>query len=110
MRKHEIPRKKESETRLFIIFSLRSLASTIVGAMIGAVIGFALQIVFGLTALLISVGLLGLIGFAVGTIPIMYIPGIPVTKEIQGEYLYNVLWKYYLFKQRRSLKVSFKEE
>ena len=39
MRKHEIPRKKQNETRIFVIFSIRSLISTVIGVFVGLVIG-----------------------------------------------------------------------
>lgn len=107
---HEIPREKKNETRIFVIFSIRSLASTVIGVVIGALLGLIINL-FKIPYLpYVLVGIFGLIGFLVGTVPIIYIPGIPVTKEVQGEYLYNVLLKYSLFKQRRSLKVMIEED
>ena len=101
MRKHEIPRKKQNETRLFVIFSLRSLV-TVLG-----IIPLMLNFQMGL---FILAGIFGLIGFTIGTFPVMYIPGIPITKEVQGEYLYNLVFRYYIFRGRRSLKTYIEEE
>ena len=103
MRKHEIPRKKQNETRIFVIFSIRSLISTVIGIMVGVIIGVIPLL------LNFQVGMFILVGI-IGTFPVMYIPGIPITKEIQGEYLYNIVFRYYVFKGRRSLKIYSEEE
>ena len=110
MRKHEIPRKKQNETRLFVIFSLRSLVTTVIGIMIGVVLGIIPLMLNFQMGLFILAGIFGLIGFIIGTFPVMYIPGIPITKEVQGEYLYNLVFRYYIFRGRRSLKTYIEEE
>ena len=110
MRKHEIPRKKQNETRLFVIFSLRSLVTTVIGIMIGVVLGIIPLMLNFQMGLFILAGIFGLIGFPIGTFPVMYIPGIPITKEVQGEYLYNLVFRYYIFRGRRSLKTYIEEE
>lgn len=110
MRKHEIPRKKQNETRLFVIFSLRSLVTTVIGIMIGVVLGIIPLMLNFQMGLFILAGIFGLIGFTIGTFPVMYIPGIPITKEVQGEYLYNLVFRYYIFRRRRSLKTYIEEE
>ena len=110
MRKHEIPRKKQNETRLFVIFSLRSLVTTVIGIMIGVVLGIIPLMLNFQMGLFILAGIFGLIEFTIGTFPVMYIPGIPITKEVQGEYLYNLVFRYYIFRGRRSLKTYIEEE
>ena len=87
MRKHEIPRKKQNETRLFVIFSLRSLVTTVIGIMIGVVLGIIPLMLNFQMGLFILAGIFGLIGFTIGTFPVMYIPGIPITKEVQKKLL-----------------------
>lgn len=110
MKKHEIPRKKQNETRIFVIFSIRSLISTVIGIMVGVIIGIIPLLFNFQVGMFILVGIFGLLGFIIGTFPVMYIPGIPITKEIQGEYLYNIVFRYYVFKGRRSLKIYSEEE
>ena len=110
MRKHEIPRKKQNETRLFVIFSLRSLVTTVIGIMIGVVLGIIPLLLNFQIGMFVLVGIFGLLGFMIGTFPVMYIPGIPITKEVQGEYLYNLVFRYYIFRGRRSLKTYIEEE
>ena len=110
MRKHEIPRKKQNETRIFVIFSIRSLISTVIGIMVGVIIGIIPLLLNFQVGMFILVGIFGLLGFIIGTFPVMYIPGVPITKEIQGEYLYNIVFRYYVFKGRRSLKIYSEEE
>ena len=110
MRKHEIPRKKQNETRIFVIFSIRSLISTVIGIMVGIIIGVIPLLLNFQVGMFILVGIFGLLGFIIGTFPVMYIPGIPITKEVQGEYLYNLVFRYYIFRGRRSLKTYIEEE
>ena len=110
MKKHEIPRKKQNETRIFVIFSIRSLISTVIGIMVGVIIGIIPLLLNFQVGMFILVGIFGLLGFIIGTFPVMYIPGIPITKEVQGEYLYNLVFRYYIFRGRRSLKTYIEEE
>ena len=110
MRKHEIPRKKQNETRIFVIFSIRSLISTVIGIMVGLIIGVIPLLLNFQIGMFVLVGIFGLLGFMIGTFPVIYIPGIPITKEIQGEYIYNIIFRYYVFKGRRSLKIYSEEE
>ena len=111
MRKHEIPRKKKSETRLFVIFSLRSLASTAIGAIFGTVIGMMISMVIESQVVMYSIiGFVAFIGFLIGTIPVFYITIFPFTKSVQGMYLNEVVVKYLNYKRKRSLKVIKKGE
>lgn len=103
MAKHEIPRKKTNETRIFVIFSIRSLASTAIGAIVGFIIGGLITAVIRYNIALILAGVFGILGFLIGTFPLFYIPGFPNTKLIEGEYLYQVIYKYFQYRNRRSL-------
>ena len=72
MKKHEIPRKKQNETRIFVIFSIRSLISTVIGIMVGVIIGIIPLLFNFQVGMFILVGIFGLLGFIIGTFPVMY--------------------------------------
>ncbi len=106
MTKHEIPREKKSETRLFSIFSIRSLLYTLVFLVLGFIIGAIVKIIIpSRTLMYIIIGLIGAFGFLMGTVPIRPISFIPATKDVQGLYLHQVIVTYIKYKSRRSLKV-----
>lgn len=101
---HEIPVNSKSETRLFVIFSLRALATTAVGAIVGAFLGFVLSF-WGPTVFPISLGVCAFIGFLIGTFKIIEIKKIPITRDVAGMYLYEVVYEYFKFKGRRKLYI-----
>lgn len=101
---HEIPVDSKSETRLLVIFSLRALATTAIGIIIGLFVGAMLMNVFS-TALIVFSIVFGVIGFIVGTFKIPEIKRIPITKETAGMYSYEAVFEYLKFKRRRKLYV-----
>ena len=106
MTKHEIPRENKSETRLFYIFSIRSLLYTLVFLALGFFIGFIVKMIIPSNTLMyVIAGFIGVFGFLMGTVPIRPIKIIPATKEVQGLYLHQVILTYIKYKSRRSLKV-----
>lgn len=101
---HEIPVDSKSETRLLVIFSLRALATTAIGAVLGLFIGILLKAIYA-PLLLISLGVFAVLGFIVGTFKIPEISRIPFTKEIAGMYSYEAVFAFIKFKARRKLYV-----
>jgi len=99
---YTIPRNLKGETRLLIIFSVKSLITTAIGALIGAVFyliiakGFAQE-----TAGLVVLGIFALIGFGVGTIKIPTISGVPLTKRIGGESIDEIVLRFIKFKMKK---------
>lgn len=99
---YTIPRNLKGETRLLIIFSIKSLITTAIGAAIGALFYLIIAKVFGQnTAGLIVLGVFGLIGFGVGTIKIPTIAGLPITKKIGGESIDEIVLRYFRFKNKK---------
>lgn len=106
---HEIPIDSKSETRLFVFFSLRALATTVVASILGMLIGAFVSVFTSPTAIMIVGGIFGFIGFVIGTFPIPNIKVLPVTRSISGLYLYEVVFRYFKFKMRRKLYTIAKE-
>lgn len=101
---HEIPVDSKSETRLLVIFSLRALATTAIGVVVGGLLGLIFSFVSPLL-IWILMGIFGLNGFIVGTFKIPEISTIPFTKEVSGLYSYEAVFAYMKFKSRRKLYV-----
>lgn len=99
---YTIPRNLKGETRLLIIFSIKSLITTAIGAAIGALFYLIIAKGFGQnTAGLVVLGIFGLIGFGVGTIKIPTIAGLPITKKIGGESIDEIVLRYFRFKNKK---------
>jgi len=99
---YTIPRNLKGETRLLYIFSIKSLISTAIGAAIGAVFYLIIgKILAQEVAGLVILAIFAVIGFCVGTIKIPTISGLPVTKRIGGESIYEIVWRYIKFKSKK---------
>lgn len=110
MATHYIPKDLKGETRLLIIFSVKSLITT---AIFGAV-GVVLYLIFSLISLR-AVGIILLIvcavfGFAFGTIKIPRITGWKFTKNIEGDSMDEVTLRYLKFKANRKIYSYTKED
>lgn len=94
-----IPRNLRGETRIFYIFTVKSLISTGIGALIGALFYFIIGVIVGeKTVGAIIMAIFALIGWAIGAIKIPTIAGLPFTKNIGGEPLSEILKRYIKFK------------
>lgn len=97
-----IPRNLKGETRLLMIFSIKSLITTAVGAGIGAVVYFIVGVMMSQrVAGLIVLGILALIGFGVGSIKIPTLAGIPFTKKVGGESIDEIVKRYAIFRTKK---------
>lgn len=107
---YNIPRNLRGETRILIIFSVKSLITTAIGALIGAIF----LLIFSLLGLkivgIIIMAMLALIGYAMGTFKIPTIAGLPFTKKIGGESLDEIIKRYIKFRMNRKIYTYTKEE
>ena len=94
-----IPRNYRGESRILYIFTVKSLITTAVGAMIGALF-FLLFRAMNLTMVgIVIMGVFAFIGFAVGALKIPTIVYIPITKRIGGEPIGEIIIRYIKFKK-----------
>ncbi len=99
---YTIPRNLKGETRLLLIFSIKSLITTAIGAAIGGLFYLIIGLGFGQeTAGYIVLGIFGLIGFGVGTIKIPTIAGLPITKKIGGESIDQIVIRFFKFRMTK---------
>ena len=99
---YTIPRNLKGETRLLYIFSLKSLATTAIGAAFGLIFYFIFGVLLNLTVVgIIIVAVFGVIGFVAGTVKIPTLSGIPMTKKIGGESIDEIVLRYIKFRAQR---------
>ncbi len=98
-----IPRNYKGETRFLYVFSIKSLITTV----LGAIIGFLFFLLFKMLNLkvvgIIILVLFAVIGYCVGALKIPTIVGLPVTKKIGGESISDIIIRYIKFKKNRKI-------
>ena len=112
MGSYYIPRNVKGETRILYIFTVKALATTFLGAIIGFLIrSIFVAIGLGTVGTIIMV-LFALIGYGIGAIKIPTASGIPFTKKIGGEPLSEIILRYIKFKKNNKIYTYFetKEE
>lgn len=98
-----IPRNVKGESRILYIFTIKSLITTVGGAMIGLLF-YGLFSMLGLgTVGLIIMAIFALIGYAIGAVKIPTLPGIPFTQKIGGEPLSEIILRYIKFKKNKKI-------
>ena len=107
---YNVPRNLRGETRILVIFTLKSLATTGVGLLVGPIFMY----IFSLLKLK-SVGigimiLFAIIGFVIGRFNVPTISQIPITKKIGGAPLSEIILRYIKFKMNRKIYSYTKEE
>ena len=102
MRTYEIPRNYKGESRILYIFSIKGLAYTGVGAAIGGIFYFILNLL-GLQ--MIGIGFVlffGLIGFCIGTFKIPDTKRFKFTEKTGGENIDDVIKRWIKFKRGKN--------
>ena len=112
MGSYYIPRNVKGETRILYIFTIKALACTLVGALIGFLIRTILaKIGLGIVGIIIMI-IFALIGYAIGAVKIPTVAGLPFTKKIGGEPLSEIIVRYFKFRKNKRVYTYFntKEE
>lgn len=107
---YNIPRNLRGETRILNIFSVKSLITTAIGALVGLVFYFIFQLVGLKIVGIIIMALFAAIGYAIGAVKVPTVAGLPFTKKIGGESLDEIIKRYIKFKRNRKIYVYTKEE
>lgn len=105
-----IPRNYRGESRILYIFTVKSLITTGVGALLGSIFWIIFRSL-GMNAVgLIIMGVFAFIGFALGALKIPTIVAFPITKRIGGEPIGEIIIRYFKFKKNRKMYTYTKEE
>lgn len=97
-----IPRNLKGETRILYIFSIKSLATTAIGALFGSIFYIIFGLLLGMKVLgLVFIGIFGVIGYVIGALKIPTFTGLPFTKKIGGESLDEIIKRYVVFRTQK---------
>ena len=107
---YNIPRNLRGETRILNIFSVKSLITTAIGALFGAIFLFIFSLINLKIVGIIIMAIFAVIGYAIGTFKIPTLAGLPFTKKIGGESLDEIIRRYIKFKMNRKIYTYTKEE
>lgn len=107
MGSYYIPRNYKGETRIFYIFSIKSLITTAIGAAVGGVCLFIFSTIALKTIGIVLMIFFSLIGFIVGAVKIPTIIQLPVTKKIGGEPISEIIIRYIKFRRNRKIYTYF---
>ena len=105
-----IPRNYRGESRILYIFTVKSLITTAVGAMVGSLCWIIFRLMNLNAVGIIIMAFFAFIGFAVGALKIPSIVAFPITKKIGGEPIGEIILRYIKFKKTRKMYVYTKEE
>lgn len=107
---YNLPRNVKGEGRILYVFSTKALLYTFVGVLIGFVFYLILNI-FGLEMLsYIIIGILGLIGFIIGTFKVPESNAFKITKNAGGENIDDVIKRAVKFKLKRNRVYVYKKQ
>lgn len=99
---YRVPRNTKGESRILLVFSTKALIYTVVGIGIGYMINYVLKFM-GISGVgMVIMAILALLGFSIATFKVPNIGSLPITKEIAGEPIDEVLIRY--IKYRKSSK------
>lgn len=105
-----IPRNYRGESRILYIFTVKSLITTGVGALLGSIFWIIFRSLGMNMVGLIIMGVFAFIGFALGALKIPTIVAFPITKRIGGEPIGEIIIRYFKFKKNRKMYTYTKEE
>lgn len=105
-----IPRNYRGESRILYIFTVKSLITTAVGAMIGSMFWVLFKVMNMSMVGIIIMAFFAFLGYAVGALKIPTIVAFPITKKIGGEPIGEIILRYMKFKKNRKMYVYTKEE
>lgn len=105
-----IPRNYKGETRILYIFTVKSLITTAIGALVGSIFFLIFSAMAMKMVGIITMAVCALIGWAVGALKIPTIVAIPITKKIGGEPLGEIIMRYIKFRKSRKIYTYTKED
>lgn len=104
---YTVPRSAKGESRILYIFTIKSLAITLVFAMVGWGVGYLINslISLGLVGILFFIGLFGGLGYFIGAGKIPDSPLMGSFQKAGGEQVTEILMRFITFKSKKKLYV-----
>lgn len=110
MSTHYIPKDLKGESRILMIFSVKSLITTAIFTTIGLVLYFIFKLINMSVLGIILLIVLALFGYAFGTVKIPRITGLKFTKNIEGDSMDDIFLRYIKFRANRKIYSYTKED
>ncbi len=110
MATHYIPKNLKGETRILHIFSVKSLITTGIFAMVGGIFYFIFHALNMTVVGIVILAILALIGYGVGTLKMPKITGWKFTYNIEGDSLDEVFMRFVKFRMNRKIYSYTKED
>lgn len=110
MSTHYIPKDLRGETRILIIFTVKSLITTAIFGGIGVILFMIFRALQMSMVGIIILILLGLFGYAFGTVKIPRITGWRFTKNIEGDSMDEVFLRYIKYRNNKKIYSYTKED
>lgn len=100
-----VPRSVKGETRILVIFSVKSFAFTAIFGLIGGGIWYLGSTLFqiGLVPGLVITGIFGGFGYLIGAAKIPDSPIMGPFQKAGGEYVSEIIKRYFTFKGRKKI-------
>lgn len=107
---YNLPRDVKGEGRILFIFSTKALIYSAIGVAVGLVFYFIFSL-FGMSIVgLIIMGVLGLIGFLIGTFKMPDSTAFEITKKTGGENIDDVIRRAIKFKMQKNRIYIYQQE
>ena len=102
-----VPRSVKGETRLLVIFSVKSFIFTAIFGLIGGGIWYLGSALFKMSIFtgLIITGIFGGIGYVIGAAKIPDSPIMGSFQKAGGEYISDIIYRFITFKRRKKIYV-----
>lgn len=105
---YSVPRSVKGESRILLIFSVKSLLFTVGFGFVGLILGYLLSII-GLNLKLIFTAVFAVVGFGIGTLVIPDSPIVGNLRKAGGEPVSDILFRTLTFSKRKKLYI-YREE
>ncbi len=107
---YNLPRDVKGEGRILFIFSTKALIYTAIGIGIGVVFYLILKLIgLGFVGIII-IGILGLLGFSIGTFKVPDSNAFQITKKTGGENIDDVIKRVIKFKMQKNKIYVYQDE
>ncbi len=102
-----VPRSVKGESRILIIFTIKSFVFTVVFGVVGVLFILLLSMIIpmNLWAEIIIVAIFGAIGYAISAGKIPDVPIMGPFRKAGGEYVYEIIFRFLTFKRRKKIYV-----
>ena len=110
---YNLPRNVKGEGRILFIFSAKALVYTFIGVCVGLIFYLIFSLVNLSTVGIVIVGVLGLLGFIIGTFKMPDSTAFEITKKTGGENIDDVITKnkiYVYQEKKQDLEEETKDE